>query len=164
MQAAKKALSEVRRVVSGSNTCESSVSYDLDSQSWKTVEDSSREDSTLSSEDFHRSGMIVSGCLYALPTLARLNAVKVVASSRLHAQGSQWHDADRRCGFPPRRGDTDAWQAYTDNGCPQPGILRGPDGVFEGLDKRRLAVLGNSVVPQCAEVMGWVIQGLIREY
>jgi hypothetical protein len=78
MQAAERVLYEVRRAVSGSSTCESSVSYDLDSQSWKIVEDSSREDLTLSSEDFPISGMIVSGCLYALPTLARLNDAKEV--------------------------------------------------------------------------------------
>jgi DNA (cytosine-5)-methyltransferase 1 len=64
---------------------------------------------------------------------------------------------------------------------PEPGVVRMADGIPEGLDLARLGAqrlaairqendlasereraLGNSVVPQCAEVVGWIIQELIQ--
>jgi hypothetical protein len=53
----------------------------------------------------------------------------------------------------------DAW------GPPVPELLRVADGVSARLDRSRprIAALGDSVVPQCAEVVGWVIRELIGE-
>lgn len=45
----------------------------------------------------------------------------------------------------------------------EPDMVRVVHGVSRGLDSpsKRIAALGNSVVPQCAQVVGWVIQHLI---
>ena len=45
---------------------------------------------------------------------------------------------------------------------PVPDFLRVADGVSRGLGspRRRIAALGNAVVPQCAEVIGWVVREL----
>jgi DNA (cytosine-5)-methyltransferase 1 len=50
---------------------------------------------------------------------------------------------------------------------PQPAIRRVDDGLPRKLDSarlrnQRLKALGNAVVPQCAEVIGWVIKELAR--
>ncbi len=52
-------------------------------------------------------------------------------------------------GFPPRRGDEDAWRRWRG---PQPGIRRGVDGIADWMDERndRLRATGNGVVPQQA--------------
>lgn len=46
---------------------------------------------------------------------------------------------------------------------PVPDLLRVADGVSARLDcsRPRIAALGNAVVPQCAEVVGWVILELV---
>jgi site-specific DNA-cytosine methylase len=50
-------------------------------------------------------------------------------------------------------------------GPPVPELLRMADGFSARLDRSRprIAALGDSVVPQCAEVVGWVIRELIGE-
>jgi hypothetical protein len=50
-------------------------------------------------------------------------------------------------------------------GTPVPELLRVADGFSARLDRSRprIAALGDSVVPQCAEVVGWVIRELIGE-
>lgn len=47
-------------------------------------------------------------------------------------------------------------------GQPEPDVVRVADGVSEGLDASRVRALGNAVVPQCAEVVGWLIRELIE--
>lgn len=46
---------------------------------------------------------------------------------------------------------------------PQPDFLRVADGISRGMDspRRRIKALGNAVVPQCAEVVGLVIQAML---
>jgi DNA (cytosine-5)-methyltransferase 1 len=48
------------------------------------------------------------------------------------------------------------------NDAPEPVVRRVDDRVASRLDRRRLAALGNAVVPQCAEVVGNVIRELIE--
>jgi DNA (cytosine-5)-methyltransferase 1 len=78
------------------------------------------------------------------------------ASADAHGQGLQGPSASAHEGRTrsPERG----W------GPPVPDILRVVDGVSRGLDRprRRIEVLGNAVVPQCAEVVGHMIQELAR--
>ena len=47
-------------------------------------------------------------------------------------------------------------------GTPMPNLLRVADGLSRGMDspRKRIAALGNAVVPQCAEVVGYVIREL----
>jgi len=78
------------------------------------------------------------------------------------------HDINGRSGawpWPPGPGDIDAWRGYVAAGGPEPAIRRGSDGLFAGMDldawKRQLTMLGNAVVPQCAEVIGWMIRETI---
>ena len=42
-------------------------------------------------------------------------------------------------------------------GAPVPDMVRVVHGVSAGMDRRRVAALGNSVVPQCAEVVGKIL-------
>ncbi len=60
-------------------------------------------------------------------------------------------DADDRRTLPERPMLAERW-------FPQPGVDRVVDGVSVGLD--RIAALGNAVVPQVAEVVGWVVRGI----
>lgn len=74
--------------------------------------------------------------------------------------------------WPPGPLDDAGWGAYVSRGGPEPALLRGADGVPRRMDRsdnakawrrqhrERLKALGNSVVPQCAEVVGWVIREL----
>jgi len=84
------------------------------------------------------------------------------------ARASEAGDAVRsgRKGLGPgarqaRRGRpaTPAWRP------PVPDFLRVADGLSRGLGspRRRIAALGNSVVPQCAEVIGWMVRELAAE-
>lgn len=43
----------------------------------------------------------------------------------------------------------------------EPSVVRVGHGVSGGLDRSRIRALGNSVVPQCAEAIGWVIRHLL---
>lgn len=78
-----------------------------------------------------------------------------------------WHELDGRHArvahvFPPARTDFEGWEAYLRAGGPQPGILRSADGLPPRVARRRIAALGNAVVPQDAEVIGHVIRQLAR--
>jgi len=96
-----------------------------------------------------------------------------VLGPRDDARGSIEHDEARDFAhrrdegmahvFPPFRDDLDGWGRYLASGGPQPGILPGPDGLPRGVARRRIASLGNAVVPQDAEVVGWIIRKLIEE-
>lgn len=46
--------------------------------------------------------------------------------------------------------------------CPEPDMVRVVHGLPRGMDRAaaRIRALGNSVVPQCAEVVGWVVREL----
>lgn len=85
-----------------------------------------------------------------------------VASARVHDQGQLGHDVDGRGVYPPQRGAARAWQAHTDAGRCQPGLFRSTDGLFSELDRARLRALGNAVVPECAQVVGEVVNLLMR--
>lgn len=62
--------SQVLEAVSGSSTCDSFASFDRASSSWRTSQLSLLEDWTSSSVDLPKRGMMRSGSLYELPTLA----------------------------------------------------------------------------------------------
>lgn len=64
--------------------------------------------------------------------------------------------------FPPFRDDFDGWRRYLESGGPEPGLLSSAHGLPRGVARRRIAALGNAVVPQDAEVVGWVIRELIE--
>ena len=70
------------------------------------------------------------------------------------------HRRHARVAYPPFRDDVDGWSRYLEAGGPQPGVLPGSHGLPRGVARRRIAALGNSVVPECAEVVGWVIREL----
>jgi DNA (cytosine-5)-methyltransferase 1 len=86
------------------------------------------------------------------------------ASERRNARGLRdggeavaLHDGAARDSSGPGRAqpaDADAWRH------PAPEFCRVDDGVSTELDKARNGALGNAVVPQCAEVIGWIIREL----
>jgi len=65
---------------------------------------------------------------------------------------------DRGFCWPPGPLDGAGWDTWTG---PQPAVRRGVDGFPRSVDRARLRALGNSVVPQCAEVIGHVIRELM---
>lgn len=80
------------------------------------------------------------------------------------------YDAYRRCcagTWPPSPGDEEGWQEWIATGGPKPALRRHVDGRRCGLPKweweARLQALGNAVVPQCAEVIGWIIREFEKE-
>ncbi len=89
----------------------------------------------------------------------RLDAVE---TSRVHADGAHGYDADGRGGglHVPRPTDATGWRAFRESGGPEPGVRRGAHGFSGRVDMRRLAALGNAVVPDCAEVVGWIARAL----
>lgn len=77
------------------------------------------------------------------------------------------HDAHGRCGprpWPPGPGDLVGWEDWIAAGGPQPALLRGSHGLPCGMARceweQQLKAAGNAVVPQCTEVIGWVIREL----
>jgi DNA (cytosine-5)-methyltransferase 1 len=74
------------------------------------------------------------------------------------------NDAHGRSSYPPRRGDEAGWRHFvTERGGCEPGVFRGAHGLLSELDRQRLRAIGNSAVPDCAEIIGWVIRELIAE-
>jgi hypothetical protein len=61
-----------------------------------------------------------------------------------------------------RDGERGAWNGGRDGGSPVPAVRRVDDGVPRGLDARRKRALGNAVIPQCAEVVGLIIQEMMQ--
>lgn len=77
------------------------------------------------------------------------------------------HDAYGRSGprpWPPGPGDLAGWADWIAAGGPPPSILRRADGLPCGMARRewaqRLKATGNAIVPQCVEVIGYVIREL----
>jgi DNA (cytosine-5)-methyltransferase 1 len=66
-------------------------------------------------------------------------------------------------GFPPAMDDDGGWERWIAAGGPPPGVLPGADGFPRRVARRRIAALGNSVVPACAEVVGWMIREMIAK-
>lgn len=66
-------------------------------------------------------------------------------------EGSRPEAHEGRSGFA-----ANPWRAL------EPEFLRVADGLSRGMDgpRSRIAALGNSVVPQCAEVVGWIVREL----
>lgn len=64
--------------------------------------------------------------------------------------------------WPPAPDDLVGWRKFIANGGPKPAICRGLDGLPCGMARREwgeaLQALGNAVVPQCAEVVGWIVR------
>lgn len=85
------------------------------------------------------------------------------ATTRVHGHGQSWDDV-ARCSFPPPPNDAEGWKTWRADGNPEPGICRAANGVSSRMDgftrRNRLKALGNSVVPQVAEVIG---QEIIRK-
>lgn len=76
-----------------------------------------------------------------------------------HGQGCEWTGAEAHEGRP--RPSDGHWRS------PQSGVVPLVSGLPGGLPGRRrrarIRALGNAVVPQCAEVVGWVIRELMAE-
>jgi len=79
-----------------------------------------------------------------------------------------WHVANR-CDarvaaheWPPARNDLAGWERWIAAGGAEPGVLPGADGLPRAVARRRIAALGNAVVPACAEVIGCIIRELIE--
>jgi site-specific DNA-cytosine methylase len=74
--------------------------------------------------------------------------------------------ASRPLGWPPVPDDPVGWEAWIAEGGPQPAVCRSPDGLPCGMArdewKKRLGSLGNAVVPECAEVIGWLVRELME--
>lgn len=77
------------------------------------------------------------------------------------------YDAHGRCGprpWPPGPGDLAGWEDWLAAGGPPPSVRRGADGLPCGMARRewerQLKATGNAIVPQCVEVVGYVIREL----
>lgn len=75
--------------------------------------------------------------------------------------GARGRELDGRGG--PRADGHGAARRPDDCWTPEPRVRGVDDGSASRLDRHRLAALGNSVVPQCAEVVGHVIRQLLEE-
>lgn len=61
----------------------------------------------------------------------------------------------------PKPRPSTAERAWSDDAMPKPALCRVDDGPSAWLDRNeRIKSLGNAVVPQCAEVIGWVVREL----
>lgn len=77
------------------------------------------------------------------------------------------YDAHGRCGprpWPPGPGDLAGWEDWLAAGGPEPALRRRADGLPCGMARRewerQLKATGNAIVPQCVEVVGYVIREL----
>lgn len=77
--------------------------------------------------------------------------VFIVAHLDPHSQPIECEHAET---FPTPPSPERAWFS-------EPSMVREAYGFSTGLDRRRIEALGNSVVPHCAEVIGWLIRELI---
>jgi site-specific DNA-cytosine methylase len=90
---------------------------------------------------------------------ADLERCAVQPPAWLHAAGAQRDDADGRGLWPPRRGDTEAWRAFTRAGGPEPGLRRPVDGLALATVRHDLEALGNGWVPQQAAAAWYLLGG-----
>lgn len=77
------------------------------------------------------------------------------------------YDTHGRCGprpWPPGPGDLAGWEDWLAAGGPEPALRRRADGLPCGMARRewerQLKATGNAIVPQCVEVVGYVIREL----
>jgi DNA (cytosine-5)-methyltransferase 1 len=73
-----------------------------------------------------------------------------LSTGELEAGGERQFEGNDR----PGASEFPGWRS------PEPDVVRVVHGVSEGLDGARRGALGNAVVPQCAEVIGWIINEL----
>lgn len=92
----------------------------------------------------------------------RYTSERYKRSSVRRSRRSDDHRSNARVVWPPAPEDADGWRKYSG---PEPGLYRDAYGLPAGMDrsewKSRIKGLGNAVVPQCAEVVGYVIRELI---
>jgi len=59
-----------------------------------------------------------------------------------------------------------AERAWANDAMPEPAVCRVDDGIPRRLDQRlrnqQIQALGNAVVPQCSEVIGWIVRELME--
>lgn len=123
--------------------------------------------------DLHESGFdaewsVLSACTLGAPhTRERLFVLAYPHNERLQACGAHGVRDDKAMAggrIGPQHLHAAA-ESYRSKGgaawASEPDMDRMADGLSEELDRRRLFALGNSVVPQVSELVGWHIQHLV---